>query len=264
METELELARGTARQRRWYRNRNYSLPARHVGHLAGLQESRRRFIFLSSSSTVSTHWAGWPGRAGWMPTWQKEMSYCVSDLIYVSDRLTVTFLLPGPRSGPDNTEKLVWNIVKISSSQSDFVMRVFQWISVWLEGKPGGSSVFVYLISQMQAVLSGCIYPAPWSASGQGWPPPTGKIVPWPVSPSKMIWPGLETGLETGDNMEIVHNGFFCFCWPEPGCSRPAVATEKTKDRDGCSQGGENCGQWRKIKENDKISLRTGAGTKTY
>ena len=36
-------------------------------------------------------------QAGWMPTWQKEMSYCISDLIYVSDSpLTVTFLLPGP------------------------------------------------------------------------------------------------------------------------------------------------------------------------
>ena len=41
-----------------------------------------------------------------MPTWQKEMSYEISDLIYVSGglELTVTFLLVSQRSGPDNSQ----------------------------------------------------------------------------------------------------------------------------------------------------------------
>ena len=79
--------------------------------------------------------------------------------------------------------------------------------------------------------MSGCIYPTPWWGSGRGWPPPTGKIVPWPVSPSKMIWPGLE---RLRDNMKLSITASFVSTDLSQAAPGHSVATEKTKDRDGC------------------------------
>ena len=94
-----ELARGRVGQGPG----NYSLPARHVGQLAAPDF----YIPLVISHSLHLHPLSRLAGQGRMPTWQKEMSYCISDLIYVSDRLTGTFLLAAPRSGPDNAEKLV-------------------------------------------------------------------------------------------------------------------------------------------------------------
>ena len=196
------------------------------------------------------------------------MSYCISDLIYVSDRLTVTFLLAGPRSGPDNTEKLVWNIVKISSSQSDLVITAYSseylsgavWRSEgWLEGKPGGS-VFVYLIFAnasrvgLRADCSQWLYLSrPLERLWPGVRPPTGKIVPWPVSPSKMIFP--VPGLETEDNMKLSITASFVSTDLSRAAPGQPVATEKTKDRDGCQSVGRKL---RPVEGKNEISLWTG------
>ena len=64
--------------------------------------------------------------------------------------------------------------------------------------------------------------------------PPQGKLshgLPWPVSPSKMILPPLTETLETEDMKLAITASFVSTDLSQP------VATEKTKDRDGCQSG---------------------------
>ena len=139
---------------------------------------------------------------------------------------------------------------------------IFQWLSVWrsqgwLEGEPGGS-VFVYLIFAnasrvgLRADCSQWFYLSrPLERLWPGVRPPTGKIVPWPPMACHGLchlprWSGLARAGDWEDNMEIVHNGFFCFCWPEPASSRHQAAGSGHRENKGprwLPVRGENCGQ---------------------
>ena len=98
------IAQGGDQVRTW--SGNYSPPDMLVTRLHQTLHSPELHI-LSSSRHPPSPPCEWADQPGWvMPTWQKEMSYEISDLIYVSGglELTVTFLLVSQRSGPDNSQ----------------------------------------------------------------------------------------------------------------------------------------------------------------
>ena len=100
------IAQGGDQVRTW--SGNYSPPDMLVTRLHQTLHSPELHI-LSSSRHPPSPPCEWADQPGWvMPTWQKEMSYEISDLIYVSGGLdlTVTFLLVSQRSGPDNSQTL--------------------------------------------------------------------------------------------------------------------------------------------------------------